>query len=180
MTNLIKIEIEGTRYRLTAEIQPLGSKADFTIRALHKATGRMSVVNQVNAMLALFFPGNFPEDWPWTASWDRATHWLKSFAEIAKTADSLDYIESQLDDDRAAGEWTNVVEDRMTELAREFLDDEDSEEMRNVLADADKLKAFVEWLNRDQGQWLMDNWNSWLRHLAETRERTESESSDEA
>jgi hypothetical protein len=184
--NPITLTIDGARYRLIAVIDPVGpqgTKADFTVRAIHLATGHTSVVNQVNAMLALFFAGNYPKDWPWTASWVKAMEWLKSFAEIGKTATQLDYIEDQLGEDRAEGEWANVIEqppaaaefDLVETVARSFLKDESDTnavvygkddpsvtEMQSVLNDPARFDSFVEWISNDLYDWLRDNWSSWI------------------
>jgi hypothetical protein len=146
----ITLAIDGKRYRLVAEIVPLGQKAEFTLRAIHKQTGRTSVVNQLNAILCTFFAGNFPEEWPWTVSWDKALSWAQTFVSIARTSatatwNQLAYLEDRLDEDRAEGEWANVVvvassDDALTHIGKDFIDDEDDAEMRAVLAHPAKFK----------------------------------------
>jgi len=119
----IVITLEGERYRLIAEIEPEGTRrASFTVRAIHKDTGRTSVVNQVNAILAVFFAEKFPLDWPWVADWGTVLAWTQTFVSIAKTStvstwDQLAYLEAQLDEDRAEGEWVNVVSSITPSLA---------------------------------------------------------------
>ena len=120
----ITLAIDGKRYRLVAEIVPLGQKAEFTLRAIHKQTGRTSVVNQLNAILCTFFAGNFPEEWPWTVSWDKALSWAQTFVSIAQTSatatwNQLAYLEDRLDEDRAEGEWANLIDtiDALSQVA---------------------------------------------------------------
>ena len=189
-SNLIVTTLEGARYRLIAEIESVSpQRTTFTIRAIHKDTGRTSVVNQLNAILTVFFPGNFPEDWPWDASWERGLHWMTEFAQIAKTStdsswNQLRYLERCLDEDRDEGEWANVLKgpsfnDALTQLARDFLDDDGDEERRAILSDPARFQSFVEWLEVDHSQWLADNCKSWTRATAHTDVPVRVNSSEE-
>ena len=111
----LTLTIEGERYRLIAEVEPEGTRrVTFTVRAIHKDTTRTSIVNQVNAILTIFFAENFPEDWPWVADWNTVLLWTQAFVSIAKTSvastwDQLAYLEAQFDEDRSEGEWVHVV-----------------------------------------------------------------------
>ena len=185
---MITCTLVGARYRLIAELDLVSLQcAEFTVRAIHIATGHTSVVNQLNVILCHFFPGGFPQEAPWKISWLGGLNWMRLFAQIAQTSvastwNQMAYLEDRLDEDRREGEWTNVVPvepDRMSELAREFLDDEDNAEMRVVLNDPDSFQSFVNWLNNDQGQWLVDNWNSWrqrgVRFADEVKEDDDAE-----
>ena len=101
------LTITGARYRLIAEITPTPcdpGKYDWVVRAMHLATSRASIVNQVNAILAAFFTGDFPNDWPWTAGFHLIALWTKRFIELSESQE-LERIEAALDEDRVAGEW---------------------------------------------------------------------------
>ena len=121
-TPQIVIELDGGasgHYRLTvvAEWSPEQSAKrpyEFTVRATHIASGRTSVVNQLNFCLSWFNGADHFEDWPWVASWDKVRRWLRDALELAApnalpecSTSNWGDLEAALDEDRAEGEWAN-------------------------------------------------------------------------
>ena len=104
------------RYTLTAIAEPYHDTVDqydFTLRAMEIATGRTSVVNQVNFVLS-WFDATDHEDWPWPAKWYRLARWLRALVELVKppvtrsvpgVRSPLAELEAAFDEDRDEGEW---------------------------------------------------------------------------
>lgn len=80
----------------------------FAIAATDKSSGRTSQINTLNWLLSeLGVDEELAEDGPWTADLGMVLEWTKTIAQILDQPMSRQYLEKQLDEDRAAGEWEN-------------------------------------------------------------------------
>ncbi len=104
--------VEGKKYILSMIVEKQnGDEFDFFIKAQHIASRRFSYINNLNLMLSEF---GIHSDDPRSAEsqWTVSKRELKTLTNKTKIMFSdinfVEYIEKQLDYDRAEGEWENI------------------------------------------------------------------------
>jgi len=103
--------IRGGKYNFEIVSQNKGWDSCFFIRAICKSTGRVSCINNLNAVLSEFNIGiDDPKgaDSTWLVT-EEETHYLEKTAkQFLASLLFVDYLERQLDEDRSLGEWENI------------------------------------------------------------------------
>jgi hypothetical protein len=101
----------GENYFFEVENSLITEGVAFSITAIDRFSGKCSQVNNLNAILSQF---DFEEDDPrmeesdWVLSADEYEDFQATAEEIFRSKYTLEYIESNLDDDRREGEWANA------------------------------------------------------------------------
>ena len=106
------IIIQGKKYDF--EIAKYNGKEDFCffIRARCKFTGRLSCINNLNAILSVLgIYANDPKvaDSMWIVTKNEICKFVDIIRQFLLDSSCLNYLERQLDEDRMLGEWENVL-----------------------------------------------------------------------
>jgi len=89
---------------------PIANGVVFTISAIDRISGKRSDINDLNAIIAAF---DLDEDDPraeesdWLLSEKELVMFQITAGQVLRDKRCLERIESELDDDRAQGEWVN-------------------------------------------------------------------------
>lgn len=109
------IRLRGTRYVFEIESTPANPEWWFELRAVHCASGRRSVINTVNAVIAELLSDEQDSTDPhwaetlWGVSPDECAQLVQTAYEMLTDKRRLAHIESALDEDRAEGEWASSL-----------------------------------------------------------------------
>ncbi len=101
----------GERYIFEIKITPWKQRPIFSITAIHRASGRYSVVNNLTAILSAFSIEDgtpFVEETEWTLTTKQLKRFQKEATEIFRHPYILPDIESNLDEDRWISEWSHT------------------------------------------------------------------------
>jgi hypothetical protein len=107
----VAIRLQGTRYDFVIEATPAECEFWYELRAIHRASGRWSIVNTVNAVMAELLTDEqdlTDPRWaevPWGVSSDDCATLVQVAYEMLNDEHCLAKIEDALDEDRAEGEW---------------------------------------------------------------------------
>ncbi len=105
------LHLHGTRYEFVIEATPTQDECWFEIRATDCESGRRSIINTVNAVMAELLTDEqdaTDERWvdtPWGVSLDECARLVQTTMQMLTDEVSLARIEAALDEDRAEGEW---------------------------------------------------------------------------
>jgi hypothetical protein len=104
--------IKGKKYIFEILSQREGRDYCFFIRAQDKFSRRASCINNLNVVLSEFGVGeNDPRaaDSTWTVSEEEERYFVSIAKQFLSSSTFLEYLERKLDEDRALGEWANVL-----------------------------------------------------------------------
>lgn len=108
------MEFNGTRYDFRLEFDDIEGEVAFGLRAICRESQRTSCINNLNAILSLLQVN--PEepkyaDTEWVVGRSRAARFRRIVTRALSGNDYIQYLETQLDEDRSYGEWANVRRD---------------------------------------------------------------------
>lgn len=106
------IKIQWERYNFEIDSENGRRNVYFYIKAICKSTGRTSCINNLNAVLSeLEVDPAKPkfEDSTWVVSRKEANSFINTAKKFLTDVVFLNYLEKRLDEDRACGEWENVL-----------------------------------------------------------------------
>ncbi|OQX23948.1 MAG: hypothetical protein BWK80_23350 [Desulfobacteraceae bacterium IS3] len=110
----MKYKFSGKKYEFEVVLEKFqDDTAGFYIRAICKSTRRTSCINNLNTILSeLDIDPSDPnkEDTSWTVGIKEGNNLERKALCLFSTESYIDYLETQLDEDRSAGEWERIID----------------------------------------------------------------------
>ncbi len=106
--------IDGTKYSFKVVIYGEENDFAFFIKAICKTTWRTSCINNLNTILSELGVDAYDDkfgDSMWEVTKKEAKRFFRISKEILSDSIYINYLERQLDFDRVAGEWENILEE---------------------------------------------------------------------
>jgi len=104
----------GKRYNFEIRVEKDQRTSAFSIRAISKDTGRYSSINNLNTILSeLGVDNDNPKynDSTWVLGVKEAERFSDVIKKYLASPRFVHYLERKLDEDRACGEWENILTD---------------------------------------------------------------------
>lgn len=107
-------KIQGEKYSFEVVSEEQETDFCFCIKAIDKATGKFSCINNLNPVLSGFDIGTDDprvEDSMWVVTKEESLQFEQIAKEFLSSPAFLEYLERRLAEDRMLGEWENIIPD---------------------------------------------------------------------
>lgn len=107
----MKKEMNGKRYYFEITSELAENKCAFFIKVKYKSSNRYSYINNLNCILSEFsinIDNPLVSESQWHLAKEKSKLFMKKANNFLSDEKFVEYIEKQLDLDRASGEWENV------------------------------------------------------------------------